>query len=73
MTDPLLTVREVAGVLGVTAGAVRSLRSQGYLPEPDEPDEETVPNRRTPRWRTSTITTWLEDGRPRARAIGESK
>ncbi len=53
--DALLTVREVADLLGWKTGTVRAARANGYLPTPDEPDLDTPANLRRPRWRESTI------------------
>lgn len=60
--DPLLTGPEVAARKGITAATLRSLRRGGYAPPPDDPDEDRPPNRRRPRWRTSTIDGWKRPG-----------
>lgn len=48
----LLTSEDLAEVLGVTVGTIRSYRSRGVLPEPDEMVG------RTPTWRRRTIEQW---------------
>lgn len=58
--DPLLTTADVADMLGwASAATVRAARKNGYLPEPDEPDEQTPANRRRVQWRRSTIAAFM--------------
>lgn len=54
-TDPLLTGPEAAARLGLTAGTWRGYVHRGLAPKPDDPDEGRPANRRSPRWRTSTV------------------
>ncbi|MFI0942791.1 MarR family transcriptional regulator [Streptomyces sp. NPDC021020] len=56
--QPLWGYREFARHLGTTVGAVRSRKSQGSLPEPDD---TSVPDR--PRWRPATFEDWKPVGR----------
>lgn len=63
-------VAEAAAHCGLTPGAWRRYVHDGHAPRPDDPDEDTTPNRRTPRWRPETVTTWhatrnRKPGRPR--------
>lgn len=53
--DPLISMREIAEIAGVTPDTVRSYRRQGRLPPPDE---DSIQDR--PRWRRSTIDAWME-------------
>lgn len=54
--DPgeLLTVAEVARLVGMTPSGWRSMVSLGYAPKPDDPGTGPV-NRRMPRWRLETV------------------
>jgi hypothetical protein len=55
-TDPLLTGPEAAARLGIAASTWRSYVARGYVPAADDPDEGNPnPNRRNPRWKTSTV------------------
>jgi hypothetical protein len=54
-TDPLLTGPKAAARAGVAAATWRSYVSRGYAPQPDDPDNDQPPNRRNPRWLTSTV------------------
>ncbi len=62
--EPLLDYTDIAKLAGISPVTARSYRHSGHLPEPDE---QTSPRR--PRWKLSTVTTWLENrpgrGRPR--------
>jgi GntR family transcriptional regulator len=51
--DPLISLREMAELAGVTPDTMRSYRRDGRLPPPDD---ESVPDR--PRWRRSTFDAW---------------
>ncbi len=59
--DSLLTGPQVAGRLGISPGTWRGYVSRGRAPAPDDPDVGRPPNRRQPRWKTSTIDTWQTD------------
>lgn len=56
--DPLLTVAEVAALIGWTTGAWRAEVSTGRAPAADDPDADRPANRRMPRWRRSTVIEW---------------
>lgn len=56
--DPLLTGPQVAGRLFIKPATWRGYVKRGHAPPPDDPDENTVKERRTPRWRQSTIDAW---------------
>lgn len=64
VADPerLLTGPQVAASLGMTPGAWRKAVSKGYAPAADDPGEGPV-NRRTPRWRVSTVREFKLRGR----------
>jgi hypothetical protein len=67
--DPLLTGAECAALAGVAAATWRSLVRGGYAPKADDPGVGPV-NRRTPRWRRSSVERFIRDrpgrtGRPR--------
>lgn len=57
---------------GINPGTWRDYVSSGFAPAPDDPDERDpdgrpIPrNRRRPRWKPDTVTTW-HAGRPRPR------
>jgi predicted DNA-binding transcriptional regulator AlpA len=53
--DPLLSLLQMAERAGVEPGTMRKYRSQGRLPPPDD---VSVPGR--PRWRASTLDTWMK-------------
>lgn len=53
--DRLLSATEVATALGIARMTWNAYVARGQAPAPDEPDAETPPNRRRPRWRQSTI------------------
>jgi predicted DNA-binding transcriptional regulator AlpA len=50
---PLLGYGEIATHLGVSAHTVRSYRSRGRFPEPDD---ASIPDR--PRWHQATVDQW---------------
>lgn len=52
--DSLLTGAQIADVLGIVPATWRSLVRSGHAPRPDDPGVGAV-NRRTPRWKISTI------------------
>jgi excisionase family DNA binding protein len=52
MTDPLLTIPEVAARIGVGRTTIRAYRARGQMPAPDQQYG------RTPLWRASTIDKW---------------
>lgn len=54
-SDPLLTTAQIAIHLGIDPGTWRGYVSRGYAPKPDVPDDSAPPNRRNPRWLTSTV------------------
>jgi hypothetical protein len=56
--DPLIGYREMAERAGIRPSTLRTYRSQGRLPPPDD---DSVPDR--PRWRVSTFEAWMK-GRP---------
>lgn len=58
--DDLLTGPQVAALLGVKAATWRGYVSRGQAPAPDDPDDGRPAERRTPRWRRSTVETWRE-------------
>lgn len=53
--DPLLTGPQIAGRLGIQPGTWRGYVRRGLAPPADDPDEGRPVNRRSPRWRTSTV------------------
>lgn len=53
-TDPLLDYRDIAEMTGLSQSTLRTYRTQGRLPEPDE-----LPAADRPRWRKSTVERWL--------------
>lgn len=54
--EPLLSVRDVAAVLGCARRTVERLRSAGKFPGPD------VRVGKLPRWRPETLNRWIEAG-----------
>lgn len=56
LLEPLLSVRDVAAVLGCTRRTVERLRSSGKFPGPD------LRVGRMPRWRRETLTRWITEG-----------
>lgn len=59
--DPnrLLYTDEVCRLIdGMTPNTWRSYVSRGYAPAPDDPDLGRPVNRRTPRWKLSTVADW---------------
>ena len=54
--EPLLSLNEIASILGVTRRAVERLRSTGSLPRPD------LKVGRNLRWRAETVKAWLDSG-----------
>jgi hypothetical protein len=52
--DRLLTTAEVAAALGIQPATWRKMVSVGSAPRADDPGVGPV-NRRTPRWRVSTV------------------
>jgi hypothetical protein len=61
--DPLLTGPECADRLNLTSSTWRSYVHRGYAPPPDDPDSDRPPNRRSPRWRASTVEAFRENRR----------
>jgi hypothetical protein len=53
--DPLLTGPEAAERAGIAPATWRSYAARGYVPPADDPDDDRPPNRRSPRWKTSTV------------------
>lgn len=56
--DPLLTVSEVAALIGWRPDSWRSEVNRGKAPPADDPDEGRPASRRMPRWRRSTVEAW---------------
>jgi excisionase family DNA binding protein len=56
--EPLLSMDEIASLLGVTRRAVERLRSTGALPRPD------VKVGRCLRWKSATVREWIDSGLP---------
>lgn len=52
--EPLLSLADIAAVLGVTRRSVERLRSAGTLPQPD------LKIGRSLRWRPDTVREWLD-------------
>jgi len=52
--EPLMSIADIAAVLGVTRRSVERLRSSGSLPKPD------LRIGRNLRWRPDTVRTWLD-------------
>jgi hypothetical protein len=46
---------EAAARAGIAGPTWRSYVSRGYAPQPDDPDLGRPPQRRNPRWLTSTV------------------
>jgi hypothetical protein len=70
--DRLLTAAEAAALLGMTAPTFRAqARREGLTP--DEPEADRPPNRRTPRWKLSTIAKWQHTRRRRANRQAERR
>lgn len=61
--DDLLSYADIEALTAARGGMIKrnSLRAMRRMGQMPEPDELPVPDR--PRWRRSTITTWL-DNRP---------
>jgi hypothetical protein len=57
-TDDMLTTSEFAAIAGVSPATLRGQVSRGQAPPADDPGAGPT-NRRTPRWRRSTIDTYL--------------
>lgn len=53
--DPMLTGPEAAERCGLAASTWRSYVRSGYVPPADDPDDDRPANRRSPRWRQSTV------------------
>lgn len=71
MTDPLLAGPQVAGRLGITAATWRGYVGRGQAPPADDPGDLDQPaNRRTPKWRESTIERWDAERRGQAWRAG---
>jgi hypothetical protein len=56
--DDLLTGPQAAIFSGLTPSDFRNRVNSGRAPSPDEADEGAPANRRTPRWRRSTLIAW---------------
>lgn len=57
--DPLLTVKEAAARAEVKPVTWRWYVKHEYAPAPDVADLSTPANRRTPKWRTSTVDAYI--------------
>lgn len=57
-SDELLTGPEIAQRLGLSPATWRSFVYKGFAPKADDPDEGRPVNRRSPRWRESTVAAW---------------
>jgi predicted DNA-binding transcriptional regulator AlpA len=70
--DRLLTAAEAAALLGMSAATFRAQARRSGL-TPDEPQLDRPVNRRSPRWKLSTIAKWQHTRRGRAtkRAEGD--
>ena len=64
--DKLLTGRDVARLLGIAPQTWRTYVMRGQAPAPDDPDAGTPVNRRVPRWRLSTVRTYVQGRKRRA-------
>lgn len=63
MNENLMTVTEVAALLGISTRGVWRFRDMGKLPAP-------VQLGRLVRWRQSDLTAWIADGCPDCRRTG---
>lgn len=78
LDDPELTVKECAELTGMSANQWRSYVSSGYVPKPDNPGDLDVPaNRRSPKWRRSTVARFVagrraKDRKPARRKVAEA-
>lgn len=75
-TDPLLTIADIVKQFDKMAEATwRSYVSRGRAPQPDDPDDANgrPANRRTPRWRQSTIDRWKNTRRGQDWAKGTTR
>ncbi len=71
--DDLLTGPQIAALLGIGDATWRSYVSRGQAPAPDDPDDGRPPNRRSPRWRRSTVEQWKAGRRGRQWRQGQRK
>lgn len=53
----LITLVEAESHFGYARGSLSSLRAKGYMPNPDKEYG------RTPLWKVSTLTKWVDDKR----------
>jgi len=58
--DRLLTGPEVAQLLKIDPATWRGYVRRGYAPKADDPDDTRPVQRRSPRWRLSTVAEYLE-------------
>lgn len=69
--DRLLTGPQVAKLLGIDPSSWRTAQWRKVAPPPDDPghggDEGMPANRRTPRWKVSTIAEYRKERRRRGR------
>jgi hypothetical protein len=63
--DRLLTAAEAAALLGMSAPTFRAQARRNGL-TPDEPELDRPANRRSPKWKLSTIAKWQHTRRRRA-------
>lgn len=66
-SDKLLTVAQAAERCCITPATWRGYVHRGYAPPADDPDTGRPPNRRSPRWLTSTVDNF------KANRIGQGK
>jgi hypothetical protein len=62
-SDPLLTAKQASERVGLKPATWRYYRKRGYVPPPDDPDNDpAIPQeRRRPRWLTSTVDQFREN------------
>jgi len=56
-------VAGAAAICGIKPSTWRTYVDRGQAPAPDDPDTDTVQQRRRPRWRRATVERW-HAGRP---------
>lgn len=70
--DPMLTSAQAAMRADVTPGSWRAMVSDGTVPPADDPGDVSVPaNRRSPKWKTSTVDRYVATRRVRRRKSAE--
>jgi hypothetical protein len=64
--DPWLTTADVCRVLRIAPDTWRAYVNRGQAPAPDDPDLGRPANRRTLRWRESTVRRYVANRKRRA-------